>query len=126
MRVKELSDYQLHTMLKDKKLDSDLRIITSAEYKQRNFNTRLIEKLDLAYEEANVFHLGNDLPQYEKVLILLIPFFPLLHALIATRHIRRREMKKWRQHWKYLAIGLLIWTVLLIPIAKYVIFNDRM
>ena len=115
--MEKLSDFQLYSLVTNKDLDQDLKEKAIAEFERRNFSQEYIDQLSL--ESENIIPKSNaDLTIRQKLGIVAFPFFIPIQAVMANRFISTGEPKKWRQYWSYLTLGWLVWTVIVLLIAK--------
>ena len=113
MNPDKLSDFQLFLLVENDDLSPVILTAIRVEMERRGLSlglSRDISKNKRMLEATNADSLGS----LEKLLIILFPFFTFIHAIVANRHISRGNMKSWKQYWKFVKIGFLIWMVLLI------------
>jgi hypothetical protein len=67
---------------------------------------------------------NSSLTTLEKCFIVLFPFFPVIHAILANRHISKGNSRKWKQHWGFVTLGYAFWTVIVILLARFYFFRD--
>ena len=120
--VKKLSDFQLYSLFYGKELSPFLKRTVADEFKNRNFSIETLDKLGMEYEKR-VGNQSNGLPLYQKILIVLIPFFPVINAILANRHISKKNMRRWKDYWNYVALGYVLWTGVILLLAKLVLFK---
>jgi len=123
MNVESLSDNQLYTLVQSKELSSEIRQIVLEEFGRRNFSIEQLDKLSMEHE-AILSQSEASLTPLEKCLIMLVPFFPVIHAILANRHISKGSRKKWKQHWRFVTIGYIFWTVIVLLFAKFYFFRS--
>lgn len=118
LQVEILSDYQLYFLITSRHLTADLKTIAEAELKRRNLSPQQLKSLEDEYIRVNR-EAGPPLSTKEKALIILLPFFVEIQALISTRHLYKNNTKKWKQHWRYLTIGFALWTAIVFLFATF-------
>ena len=124
MQAELLTDTELYILVRNTELSYERKKIINKEFKNRNFSIERIDKLAMAYENV-LGESKNNLTVLEKFLIILVPFFPVIHAIIANRHISRGQQRKWKQHWTYVTIGYAVWTLLIVLFAKFYLFKSH-
>ena len=123
MNAKELPDKQLYTLVRSKELSPHLKKIVEEEFKRREFSIEQLDKLAMEYE-GDLRQNNSSLSVLGKVLIVLVPFFPIIHAILANRHISAGNSRKWKQHWRFVTIGYAFWTVIVILLARFYFLRD--
>jgi hypothetical protein len=122
LQLEILSDYQLYFLIRSRHLTPDLKAIAEAEFKRRNISSNQLHHLEMEYDRVNR-DAGPPLSTKEKILIILLPFFVEIQALLSTRHLYKNNTKRWKQHWRYVTIGFALWTVIVFLIAAF--FSNR-
>lgn len=120
----KLTDYQLYALFRNKKLGKYLRSLVGAEFELRNFS------LDHRYELALQYELkkksaNRDLFFHEKVLIIIVPFFFIIQSIILSWRIGRGNEQGWRQHIRYMCIGIVIWMIAFLIFIGLTNFGQR-
>ena len=121
MNPKALSDQQLYAMVMDQSLPEKVKAVVNEEFKLRGFTQAVIDQLAVTYEHQQQQDLHSDVGWGEKLFIVLFPFFTLIHAIVANRHIKQGAPHRWRKHWNLLTLGYLLWTLFIFLFAKYFI-----
>lgn len=111
----KLSDFQLYALTINRDLRYDLKDQALMEFKARGILPARIDQLALEYEEI-IPVINSGYTVWEKVGIMAFPFIIPLQAILANRQISAGNPKKWKQHWKFVTIGLLIWLIVFIPL----------
>lgn len=123
MNAELLTDKELYSWLRSQELAPHLKRIVEEEFKRRQFPIEVVDKLSMDYEGVNA-KTNSSLTAVEECLIILLPFFPVIHAILANRHISKGNPKKWKQYWRFVTIGYAVWTVIALVIAR-IIFANR-
>jgi hypothetical protein len=118
--MEKLSDSQLYALVINHDLSQGLKEKALAEFGKRNFSQQYVDELAYEYETI-IPSLNTDLSTWEKVRIIVFPFLLPIQAIIANRYISKGNPKKWKQYWKYLTIGWLVWTILVFLVAKFLL-----
>ncbi len=118
MNPSKLSDIQLYALVTNKNLTEEVAELVKEEFDRRNFDLDTLDKLDLELR-AKSNSSSEPLSLRTKLLIMAFPFPIVLIGLIANRHIGRGNWVKWRQYWRYIVIGHLIWFFLFIMAVRY-------
>jgi hypothetical protein len=118
---KDLSDFQLYSLIMGSNLEHDLKSELEKEFKSRNFSFQQLDEMEMKLKPLNQTENQEGLSLSGKAIIIAIPFFILIHAIFANRHIKKGAQKKWRQYWNYIILGHFIWSILLMLIVKYYI-----
>src|SRR5438128_1274868 len=124
MDTSGLSDYQLYEIIQNKKLHNHVRIIANKEFNKRNLTIN--ELRDIVIRHESIAKPENDQPlslQY-KIFLILFPFFPAIHGIIASRFLSNGEKKKWKAYWLYICLGYTFWTLVLLSFSKFVLFKS--
>jgi hypothetical protein len=117
MLTDRLTDYQLYALVINQDLDPDLHEQVHAEFKKRNFSQEHIDQLAIEYEKV-IPSINDDLTTWQKIRIIAFPFFIPIQAIIANRYISKGNIRKWKQYWKFLTVGLLVWTIVILVLVK--------
>lgn len=119
MNVDQLSDAQLYALFCNKDLHHDIKSAVREEIAKRDFSVEYLDRLGLEFEHKNGSSQTGGLSLYQKGLIILLPFFIVIHAILANVHISKGNMFKWKQHWRFITIGFLLWTIVIILIGRF-------
>ena len=105
--------------MQNEKLDKAIKNVASSELINRGLSeSELIEIIsnhDLLYIQRK----DESLSYTYKLLLIILPFFWVIHGIIASRYLSRGQERKWKQYWLFLCIGILIWTFGIILWARY-------
>jgi len=115
--AKELTDKQLYSLVSFNQLPQQLSEPIKQEFEHRNFSPSHLDALNLEYEKNQPIKEQIDIRISEKLLIIFLPFITTIHAVIANRHFKRRDHYKWNQHWKFIALGYLLWFSIVISLV---------
>ncbi|MGZ3812689.1 MAG: hypothetical protein ACXVJN_13155 [Mucilaginibacter sp.] len=99
-------------------LSTELKNKVLIELKKRNFAREYIDQLAIQYGKI-IPARGAKLNGWEKVRIIIFPFFVPIHAIYANRYLSKGDVPKWKSYWKYLTLGWLFWTLLMLLIALF-------
>lgn len=119
MDASKLTDQQLYDIIENNKLDNSIRTIADTAFNNRNIPVAKIEEIVAAHGKAFVPDKTEPLSSYSKILIILFPFFWVIHGLIAGRMLAKGQKRKWKEYWQFLMIGLVLWTIGVIAFAKF-------
>ena len=111
--METLTDFQLYSLTLNPDLWRDLKEQALTEFKLRNFSQEHINQLAQEYKEI-IPTVTTGYTAWEKIGIMAFPFIIPLQAILANRQISAGNLKKWKQHWKFVTFGLLIWLVVFI------------
>lgn len=111
MELKTLPDQELFDLIQDKKLNHGLLEEAEKEFLIRNFTIETVDVLGMNYEAKRIKSNNKDLSIGEKLAIIVFPFVPPLQAIFANKHLAKNNRKAWKQHWNYVAIGFIFWTI---------------
>lgn len=123
MNAKELTDFQLYSLVMDKNINEEVRVEVNREFENRNFTLRHLDELALKYELLEGKEMNKGLTVTQKTLIILFPFIIIFQSIITTQYLKKGNKKRWQQHWDLIALGHFFWFILILIIAKYFIFN---
>jgi hypothetical protein len=125
MNFSQLSNYQLFEIIQNTSLDSSIREDANTEFDGRKIPVdeinQLISKHDSLYKPDR--ETGLDIKY--KFILVVFPFFIFLHNIIAAVILDKGKEYKFKQYWFYLALGYLLWTVIVILYAKYFLFKTE-
>lgn len=134
MNAKELSNYQLYSLIQNNKLDPSIRSLANTEFEDRELTLEQIREVTNQY--AILFKPGSNegLGISTKILLLIVPGFFTIKALsagrylapvlfiilasIASRYLASNERKKRKDFWLYVSLGYLFWTIAFILYFK--------
>jgi hypothetical protein len=118
MQPTALSDTQLYALVVNADLPFKLKQAALMEYEKRGFSELYIFQLRVNYEKIIPAD-HSRLLVIEKVAIIVFPFI-ILYIILANRFIAT-NIQKWRAYWVYLAIGHLVWMMMVFIVAKVVL-----
>ncbi|MBV4360343.1 hypothetical protein [Pinibacter aurantiacus] len=118
MKLTELSNYQLYSLIQNNKLDASIREPANTEFENRKLTVDQIKEIvkqhDLLFKPDN----DEGLSSYNKAFLIFVPAFFTIQVLIAGRYLANNERKKWKDFWLYVSLGYVLWTVAIITLAK--------
>ncbi len=119
MNLKQLTNYQLYEIIQNQKLYKHLRSTANNEFNFRKLTREQIQ--EIVNQHDSLFHPGKEdsLDIKYKLLVLIIPFFWVIHLLVTSKYLARGQKRKWNEYWLFFCIGLFIWTIVIIIIGKY-------
>lgn len=118
----KLTDFQIYSLVVNRDLDGHLKEEALREFDKRNFPQEYIDQLAIEYEKI-IPAIGANLTKLEKAKIIAFPFFIPIQAIIANKYIAQGNIKKWKLYWRYLTIGWVIWSVIIILVLKLFLTN---
>ena len=121
METTELSNYQLYEILQNERLGKELRAAANNEFKLRAISEEEIKEIILRHDRQFIAPRQEPLGLEYKILLILIPFFWVIHALMSSKYLARGQNRKWREYWLFFCIGLVLWTVVIIVLGKQLI-----
>lgn len=123
MDLEKLSDKQLYELIRDNSLSLEIKRTLETEFLRRDFSIEYIDELSLVYEKSNDTNPQTGLSLSEKLIIIIFPWIPPLQAIFANKYIATGNKRKWHQHWFYVAIGIGVWLVIVIILARFLLFK---
>lgn len=118
-----LSNYQLYELSRNEKLDPDIKALANSILNERNLDNKRIRELEAKHDLLFLPKSEQGLELYQKILLVVCPVFIVIHSLIAGRLFAKGQIQKWKDYWFYLSIGFLVWTVVVLFYAKFVLFK---
>jgi hypothetical protein len=123
MNLSQLTNYQLFEIIQNNSLNSEIRKNANVEFDKRKISideiNQLISRHDSLYKPDKETGLEIKL----KLLLVAFPFFIFIHNIVSALMLDKKKEYKFRQYWFYLALGYLLWTVLVILFARYYLFK---
>ena len=124
MDASKLTNNQLYQIIQNNKLDAGIRALANSEFKSRGLSFEKVkEAMIVNGDDAYVAMKQEPLQLKYIILIMLFPFFLELQALISGHLLAKGYQKKWKQYWRFLLIGLVLWMIGIIVFARYYIAN---
>jgi hypothetical protein len=123
MDISRLTNYQLFEIIQNSRLDTEIRKTANDEFNNRKLSAEEIQKI-VARHDAQ-FQPDKDeglKPEY-KLLLILLPFVIPIQSAFAGKWLAKGQKRKWKEYWLYLSLGYLLWTIIVILIAKYFVFK---
>jgi sterol desaturase/sphingolipid hydroxylase (fatty acid hydroxylase superfamily) len=117
MRPENLSDFQLYSLSLNEKLPPSIKEPIASELQRRAFSKEKLEELALEYKEHFKDTYKSELSTAQKILVILLPFFPPWPAIVVNRYVSTSKM--WKQYWTCAAIGFAIWAIVGIALTVY-------
>jgi len=111
MKTELLSDKQLYVLLASNSIRRSVKQAVESEILQRGLPSERVEMEIVSFKEKYGYDFESRLRPWLQVIIVLLPFFTILHFLFAGRYFANREIRKWRQYKTLLCLGYLLWTI---------------
>ncbi|MBX9784170.1 MAG: hypothetical protein K2X48_12845 [Chitinophagaceae bacterium] len=117
MNTSLLTDSQLYALKQNKRLSKEIRLAVGEELGKRNLSEAETQNL------VNGFEIRKQGSQKKlafkwKVLLLIFPFFFVIHNIIASIILDKGEERKWKEYWLFVSLGFLLYTILIIVFAR--------
>lgn len=112
MDTDKLTNYQLYTIIQNKKIDKEIRKTADKIFANRFLPDAEIEELDEKYNSYFTARRKEPLQWYYKAAAFAVPFLWGIHILISSRYLSRGQKRKWNEYWICFCAGLLAWTVI--------------
>ncbi len=122
MEFQALSDQELYNLIQDKKLAPEALEIARQEFLIRNLSIEVVDILGMNREAAIIKLNNKGLSLIDKLSIIVFPFVPRLQVAFANKHLAKKNLKSWKQHWNYVALGFAFWTIVIILFARLFLF----
>ncbi|UII21700.1 hypothetical protein [Fulvivirga ligni] len=119
MEIQNLSNYDLYVLIMDQSMKEDKLLAAEDEFKNRQLSFQEIDALSLKYEQAKRNVKPQELTTATKITLIIFPFFLLPHVFVSIQHLKTGHAEKWKQYWRFVALGHLFWTILVITIFRY-------
>jgi hypothetical protein len=111
MNLKELTDYQLYELIKNKKLDSTISKLANDEFKARQLSLEEIQQIIARHDAHFQPEKDEPLSLSYKIFLIVFPFFTIIQAIIAGNYLANNQQRKWKDFWLFICVGYLAWTV---------------
>lgn len=123
MQIEKLSDQQLYASLYNPKLSHEIKELLKEEFNKRNFSIGYIDELALTHEKP----LSQEAPLSlkQKFFIVIFPWIIPLQAILANKHLATSNKRKWESHWTHVAIGIALWTIVLVVVSRFYFSSNR-
>ena len=119
-----LSNYQLYELVRNKNLDVDIRLIANTIFEKRGLSINAIHELEEKHNSQFKFKDPIGLEAYQKIILIVCPAFIVIHNLIAGRLYAKGKIQKWKDYWFYFCLGCILWTIVIVLYAKFVLFKS--
>lgn len=112
-----LTNEQLHALAGNKAHLKFIRNGANAELQQRGLAGNEWVSLSVTYQQE-VKQLDKPLPIYIKILLLFTPAIPyatimlIIMGMIGATLLDRGKKRKWKQLWRWVTIGYVLWTAI--------------
>jgi hypothetical protein len=124
MNLSELSNYQLYGLIQNSKLDRSIREMAGVEFAMRKVTIEELENI-ISKHDTTLKSAKESLSPEFKTLLVLFPFILPFQSLIATRYLATGKKQKWKDYWLYIMMGYLLWTIIVVGLAKFVLFRHN-
>ena len=125
MNLSQLTNYQLFEIIQNTAIDRDIRKNADTEFNKRKISIDEISELVSIHDSLYKPEKESGLALKYKILLVLFPFFIVIHNIIAALILDKGKQYKFRQYWFYITLGYLLWTLLVILFAKYYLFRGE-
>ncbi|TCD04604.1 hypothetical protein EZ449_16780 [Pedobacter frigidisoli] len=124
MEIEKLTDQELFNIINgDISLDGSTSNVIKKEFMKRDFSIEKLDELGINYEVLKRARNNIGLTVKEKIVIILFPFMPPIQAILANKQLLKNNKSGWAQHWDYVLVGFSFWTITVILIARFFLFN---
>ena len=120
MNPGQLTNYQLYEIIQNQKLDKHIRTAANDEFDRRNLRREEIEEIIAKHDSLFQPDKGEPLSIKYKILVLILPFFWVIHVIMTSRYLARNQRRKWNEYWLFFCIGLVLWTIAIVITGKYI------
>jgi uncharacterized membrane protein len=118
MNLTNLTNQQLYEVIQNEDLDKGIRRIANDELNCRKLDVEQIKQL-IAHHDLNFKPKSEPLETKYKMFVLLFPFFIPIQSVFAGKWLANGHKRKWKEYWLYLSLGYLLWTIIVMIIARY-------
>ncbi len=125
MNLSQLTNYQLFEIIQNTSIDSEIRKNADSEFNKRKISIDEINELVSIHDSLYKPSKETGLAVKYKILLVVFPFFIIIHNIIAALILDKGREYKFRQYWFYIALGYLLWTVFVILFAKFYLFDTE-
>lgn len=119
MNISKLTDYQLYVIIQNTRLDKNILTLANNEFNRRNLDTTQLKEIKAQYESQLKLPEQKSLQLKTKIFLIIFPFFLPLQSIFAGKFLTKGEKRKWKEYWLYISIGYLVWTIIIICIARW-------
>ncbi len=123
MKFKNLTNSELYQLVMDKNLPADQREAAENEFKKRNLNFAQLDALAMEHKKSIQAQKQEELTITTKLRIIFFPFLIPIQGILANKYIKTGEIRKWNEYWKFVAYGFLFWSIIIILLAKFFLFQ---
>ena len=124
--MSKLSNYQLFEIIQNTSLNKSIRNEANTEFDKRKISIDEVSQLVSLHDSRYKPDKETGLDLKYKLILVVFPFFIFLHNIIAAVILDKRKEYKFKQYWFYLALGYLLWTVIVILFARYFLFKTNL
>ncbi len=124
MSLSLLSNFQLYEIVQNEKLDKAIRKDANTEFDSRNISEEELKAI--IAQHNSLFKQENQAGLHirYKLLLIVFPFFILIHNIIASLLLDKGHKRKWKEYWQFVGIGFFIWTIVFLLYARFVLFAE--
>ncbi|MBL0358969.1 MAG: hypothetical protein IPP72_19840 [Chitinophagaceae bacterium] len=118
MDASKLTSQQLYDIIQHQQLDANIRAAANDEFTRRGLSIEEVQEIIAVHDSSFISGKQEPLNIRYKVLLILVPFFWVIHSIISGYLLAKGEKRKWKDYWQFIMIGLVLWTIGLIIVAK--------
>ena len=119
MNLETLTNSQLYALLQNEKLDKSIRDLANEEMNRRKIPINELQEIVNQYDRNFTANTEEGLSNSMKVLLIFLPVFYQFGILIFSTHLANRQVKKWKEFWRFAIIGYLFWTIAIILYFRF-------
>lgn len=118
-----LTNYQLYELIQNSRLDAQIRKAANDEFNNRKIGVDEIQQIVARHDVHFQPDKGETLKPVYKLLLILFPFVIPVQSAFAGKWLAKGQKSKWKSYWFYLSLGYLFWTIIVILVAKFILFK---
>jgi len=124
MNASSLSNFQVYALLKNSKLNKEIKNSVQTEFNSRNLSADEIEALKTKYDNTVLVDKTSRLNPIHKTLLvvfsslIIVQYINIVFCVLATYILGTGKIKIHEEYWLYLKTGIIIWSIILIILYK--------
>lgn len=125
MNTASLSTFQMYALLKNSKLNKEIKNSVQIEFNNRNLSTDEIDELQTKYDYVVLADKTSRLKPIHKILLIvfslliIVQYVNIIFPALAAYLLGKGKIKMHNAYWLYLKIGIVIWCIILIIIFLF-------